>query len=250
MFKDAFEALGVKVVPMGLSEVYLALSRSQIDGQDNGFDLSLSFKWHEVAKFWSATDHCYELATWYISEKVWLQLSADDRDVFKRAAKEGGLIATKLGEQIDAGGVEDLKKAGVTYVKPDLKHFRKAFANAHKPYEGKQWPVGLVNKYPRAADLGSAITCADAEPGPMLKIEIFLRAIERVAAVGCDPRRHHHGDCHRAACRPPLVDLPWDTPDKSRGLQSYGSVSWGRRWRSQTAPPFASISSTMCFRRV
>ena len=146
MFKDAFEALGVKVVPMGLSEVYLALSRSQIDGQDNGFDLSLSFKWHEVAKFWSATDHCYELATWYISEKVWLQLSADDRDVFKRAAKEGGLIATKLGEQIDAGGVEDLKKAGVTYVKPDLEPFRKAFANAHKPYEGKQWPVGLVDK--------------------------------------------------------------------------------------------------------
>jgi len=57
MFKDAFEALGVKVVPMGLSDVYLALSRGQVDGQDNGFDLSLSFKWHEVAKFWSATDH-------------------------------------------------------------------------------------------------------------------------------------------------------------------------------------------------
>ena len=79
MFKDAFEALGVKVVPMGLSDVYLALSRGQVDGQDNGFDLSLSFKWHEVAKFWSATDHCYELATWYMSDKLWQQLGGDDR---------------------------------------------------------------------------------------------------------------------------------------------------------------------------
>lgn len=146
MFKDAFEALGVKVVPMGLSDVYLALSRGQVDGQDNGFDLSLSFKWHEVAKYWSATDHCYELATWYISEKLWQQIAPEDRALFKRAAREGGIVATKLGEAIDANGVEELKKADVTYVKADIDAFRKAFENVHKPYEGKQWPAGLVEQ--------------------------------------------------------------------------------------------------------
>jgi len=140
------EGLGVKVVPMGLSEVYLALSRGQVDGQDNGFDLSLSFKWHEVAKYWSATDHCYELATWYISEKLWQQLAPEDKALFQRAAKEGGIVVTKLGEQIDANGIEELKKAGVTYTKPDLELFRKAFENAHKAYEGKQWPAGLVDQ--------------------------------------------------------------------------------------------------------
>lgn len=146
MFKDAFEALGVKVVPMGLSDVYLALSRGQVDGQDNGFDLSLSFKWHEVAKHWSATDHCFELATWYISDKLWMQLPVEDRALFQKAAKEGGLVATKIGEQIDAGGIEELKKADVAYVKPDVSAFRKAFENVHKSYEGKQWPAGLVDK--------------------------------------------------------------------------------------------------------
>lgn len=146
MFKDAFEALGVKVVPMGLSEVYLALSRNQVDGQDNGFDLSLSFKWHEVAKYWSATDHCFELATWYISEKLWQQMTAEDKALFQKAAKAGGLVVTKLGEEIDSNGIEELKKHGVTYTKPDIDAFRKAFANAHKSYEGKQWPAGLVDK--------------------------------------------------------------------------------------------------------
>lgn len=146
MFKDAFEGLGVKVVPMGLSEVYLALSRNQVDGQDNGFDLSLSFKWHEVAKYWSATDHCYELATWYMSDKLWQQLTPEDKALFQRAAKEGGIVVTKLGEQLDANGIEELKKAGVTYTKPDLEPFRKAFENAHKAYEGKQWPAGLVDQ--------------------------------------------------------------------------------------------------------
>jgi len=131
---------------MGLADVYQALSRGQIDGQDNGFDLSLSFKWHEVAKYWSATNHCYELATWYVSDKLWQTMTAADRDTFKRAANEGGLVATRLGEEIDRNGIEELKKAGVTYVVPDIPAFREAFKDVHKPYEGKVWPVGLVDK--------------------------------------------------------------------------------------------------------
>lgn len=146
MFRAAFESLGVKVVPMGLSDIYMSLDRGQVDGQDNGFDLSLSFKWHEVAKYWSATDHCFELATWYASEKVWKAMSAEDQALFKRAATEGGLVATTLGAEIDRNGIDELKKAGVTYTVPDIAAFRAAFADAHKPYEGKVWPAGLVDK--------------------------------------------------------------------------------------------------------
>ena len=41
IFRETFEAVGVKVVPLGLNEVYMALSRGQVEGQDNGFDLTL-----------------------------------------------------------------------------------------------------------------------------------------------------------------------------------------------------------------
>ena len=146
MFRAAFEPLGVKVVPMGLSDIYLAMSRGQIDGQDNGFDLSLTFKWHEVAKYWSATGHVYELATWYISEKLWQTLTPADQAVFKRAAREGGAVTTRLGEEIDRGGIEAIKASGGTYTVPDVAAFRAAFKDVHKPYEGKVWPAGLVDK--------------------------------------------------------------------------------------------------------
>ena len=146
MFRAAFEPLGVKVVPMGLSDVYLAMSRGQIDGQDNGFDLSLTFKWQEVAKYWSATGHVYELATWYISDKLWQTISPADQALFKRAAREGGAVATKLGEEIDRGGIDAIKAAGGTYTVPDVAAFRAAFKDVHKPYEGKVWPAGLVEK--------------------------------------------------------------------------------------------------------
>ena len=146
IFRDTFEALGVKVVPLGLNEVYMALSRGQVDGQDNGFDLTVSFRFHEVSKYWSATDHVYDVAAWYISEKRWKTLSKEQQDLFKRAAQIGGKVATDLGEQIDAQGLDDLKKAGVTYVVPDKAAFEVAWKDVYKSYEGKVWPVGLVEK--------------------------------------------------------------------------------------------------------
>ena len=146
IFRDTFEALGVKVVPLGLNEVYMALSRGQVDGQDNGFDLTLTFRFQEVSKYWSATDHVYDVAAWYISERRWKSLTKEQQDLFKRAAQAGGKLATDLGEQIDRQGLEELKKAGVTYVVPDKAAFEVAWKDVYKNYEGKAWPVGLVER--------------------------------------------------------------------------------------------------------
>jgi TRAP-type C4-dicarboxylate transport system substrate-binding protein len=144
IFRETFEAVGVKVVPLGLNEVYMALSRGQVDGQDNGFDLTLTFRFHEVSKFWSATDHCYDMGAFYVSERKWKTFTPEQKALFKRAAVEGGKLATQLGEEFDKRGLEELKKAGVNYVVPDKAAFEKAWANVYKSYEGKVWPDGLV----------------------------------------------------------------------------------------------------------
>jgi TRAP-type transport system periplasmic protein len=146
IFRDTFEAVGVKVVPLGLNEVYMALSRGQVDGQDNGFDLTLSFRFQEVSKFWSATDHVYDMGAFYVSERKWKTFTPEQKALFKRAAVEGGMLATQLGEELDKRGLEELKKAGVTYVVPDKAAFEKAWSNVYKNYEGKVWPEGLVQR--------------------------------------------------------------------------------------------------------
>lgn len=146
IFRDTFEAVGVKVVPLGLNEVYMALSRGQVEGQDNGFDLSLTFRFHEVSKFWSATDHAYDMGAFYVSERKWKTYTPEQKALFRKAALEGGQLATRLGEEFDARGMEELKKAGIQYVVPDREAFRKAWADVHKAYEGKAWPEGLVQR--------------------------------------------------------------------------------------------------------
>jgi tripartite ATP-independent transporter DctP family solute receptor len=144
--KATFEALGCSTVGTGISEVYLALSRGQIDGQDNGFDLSLQFKFPEVAKFWSATDHVYEFGIYCASETLWQQLTPAEQDVFRQAGQAAGNLITQLTEELDATGMRDLQAQGVQFTTPDLDAFRSALADVHKPYEGKLFPEGMVDR--------------------------------------------------------------------------------------------------------
>jgi TRAP-type C4-dicarboxylate transport system substrate-binding protein len=144
--KATFETLGCSTVGTGANEVYMALSRGQVDGQDNGFDLSFQFKWPEVAKFWSATDHVYELAVYCMSESLWQELSPEDREVFRQAGLAAGNHITELTEELDRNGMDQLKAAGVQFTNPDIEAFRAALADVHKPFEGRLLPEGLVDK--------------------------------------------------------------------------------------------------------
>ena len=146
MLRATFEAVGAKPVPMGLSDVYMALNRGNLDAQENGLDLAISFKWYEVAKYWCATDHVFEVAAWYMNERRWQSLTEEDRELFRRAAAAGGQVATDLGEALDRDAVSTLKKAGVTYVVPDAAAFQAVWSGVYKAYEGKVWPVGLVER--------------------------------------------------------------------------------------------------------
>jgi TRAP-type transport system periplasmic protein len=146
MLKATFEGLNVQVTPMGMLDIYTALSRGTVEGQDNGFDLSIPLKFQEVAKYWSATDHAYELTGWFMSDKLWGQLSPAERSAIVKAAEAGGAVTTAETRKLDAESIETIKKAGGTYIVPDREAFRAALKDVHKPYEGKMWPAGFVER--------------------------------------------------------------------------------------------------------
>ena len=142
--KLAFETMDVQIAPMGMLEIYTALSRGTIDGQDNGFDLSVPARFYEAAKFWSASDHIYELVGWAISERLWKKLSSDEQAAITDAAKQAGQVTTDLTKKLDADSLGILKTNNCTYTVPDREKFRDVLANCHKPLDGKSWPAGFV----------------------------------------------------------------------------------------------------------
>lgn len=144
MLRAMFDRLGAQSTPLGMLEIYSALSRGTVDGQDNGFDLSIPPRFHEAAKFWSATDHVNELVGFFASERLWKGLDAPDRDLFRKASREAGLVTTQLTNALDTEAIEILKQAGCTYVVPDRDAFRKAVAGVEDDLDGKMWPKGFV----------------------------------------------------------------------------------------------------------
>lgn len=129
-----------------MMEIYTALSRGTVQGQDNGFDLSMPLKFNEVARYWSATDHAYELTGWFMSEKTWKSLSDADKKALTKAAQAGGEVATVETRKLDEASIETIRKSGGTYTVPDIAAFRAALKDVHVPYEGKLWPAGMVDR--------------------------------------------------------------------------------------------------------
>ena len=146
IFDVTFRSLGVRIVPMNMTEMFTAFSAGTIEGQDNGADLSIPFKFHEVAKYWSATDHVYEQTAWYISDKLWAKLTPAQQAVFLRASVEAGKIADVEIQQLDDQVPAIMKAANATYTVPDRAAFKKAMSGVSAQFEGKVWPAGLTEQ--------------------------------------------------------------------------------------------------------
>lgn len=144
--RAAFEKLGAKPVVLGLGDTYNAIERGQVDGHENGIDAAVGYKWYEVAKYFTPTDHIYETGAFYINEKLWQSLSKEEQQIFINAAKQGGAAMTAAGEKVDAGAQKIFADNGVQVSQPDKAAFEAALADIYKRFEGKVWPEGLVER--------------------------------------------------------------------------------------------------------
>jgi len=144
VFQDTFSALGVQTVPMSMTEIYTSMSKGLVEGQDNGLDLSVPLKFHEVAKHWSATDHAYEATGWFIAEQLWQSFSDDEKAAISKAAQAGGDVTSAEEKKLEEGALALFEEAGVTYTVPDRDAFREALSGVAEKFEGTDWPEGFM----------------------------------------------------------------------------------------------------------
>lgn len=146
ILRATFDRMGARTVVMGLGDIYMAISRQQVDGQENGIDAAVGFRWYEVAKHYTQTDHVFETGTWYVNERAWQGFAAADRDLLIECARLGGADMSKAVAALEAEGAVLMKNAGATVTEPDIGAFRTALADVHKQFEGRVWPDGLVDR--------------------------------------------------------------------------------------------------------
>jgi TRAP-type transport system periplasmic protein len=113
IYISTFENLGAIVVPMSLSELYMAMQTSAVDGQENAVDLVTSYKFYEVQKYLTLSNHIY--GDWAIAFNLrkWNTLPKDLQDIVTQCARETAVFQIKLATDTENEKLALLKQKGV-----------------------------------------------------------------------------------------------------------------------------------------
>ncbi len=108
-----FKALGSNPLPMAWSEVFTALQQGTIDGQENPLSVVVSSSFYDVQKYLTITNHVYSPATLFINSNKWNELSDEQKEIVKNAAKAGQEVNRKMNEEQDNAAIAELEEKGM-----------------------------------------------------------------------------------------------------------------------------------------
>ena len=134
LYVKMVESWGAAATPMNINELYMALQTGTVDGQENPLTTYESYKFYEVVKNVSLTNHIICPNMIFINEDVWNQISEHDQEVITTAVANG--IAWEHEAQLEAEATlqESLaSEYGVTFYEVD-DTIREATVPFIKPY--------------------------------------------------------------------------------------------------------------------
>ena len=131
-----FRTLGAEASALPFPQLYGALQAGTFDGQENPIATIRSAKFAQVQKYLTMSAHVYDPAVVVMSNDAHDELSAEDREIIRDAAKTAARTSRTYAAEAEATGVAALGQAGmqvVTHI--DRARFVAALAAAGPEYE-------------------------------------------------------------------------------------------------------------------
>lgn len=113
IYVDTTNALGAIATPLPVTEVYTALETKAIDGQQTPALAALGFKFFDVQKYLSLTNHTYNPFILLMSKKFWDKLSPADQKAIQAAAYEARDYERTRSRALNVGLIADIKAKGI-----------------------------------------------------------------------------------------------------------------------------------------
>jgi TRAP-type transport system periplasmic protein len=111
-----FAAYGAQTVHMPFGSVYTSLQTGVVEFAENGFNVYLINKHYEVAPVISKTEHEANNAILWISDKLWQNLSAEQKQWVQAAADDVSAQEPKRAFDLEHAAAGKLEKVGVKIV--------------------------------------------------------------------------------------------------------------------------------------
>ena len=138
---EAWRILGANVTPITYSEIFMALKRGTVEGQENPLEVIWTSSFHEVQRYCHVTQHLLGVYMMMVNEPLYQSLPADQRQALADAAVEAGRREHELMVKYDEEFVTKLKAKGMEFVELDMEPFRsRVVGELPKRFEGKWAP--------------------------------------------------------------------------------------------------------------
>jgi len=138
LFVDTMNAMGGNGISMAYGEVFSALQTGVIDGAENNPPSFFTSNHYTTGmKYYAQTNHLIIPELLVISKVTWDKLSAEDKVLMKKVAREAQMEQRVLWDKSVADYTVKLKAAGVEFVPVDQKVFFDATAPVRAKYGAK-----------------------------------------------------------------------------------------------------------------
>jgi TRAP-type C4-dicarboxylate transport system substrate-binding protein len=138
LFVDTMNAMGGNGISMAYGEVFSALQTGVIDGAENNPpSMFTSNHYTTGTKYYAQTNHLIIPELLVMSKVAWDKLSADDKALVKKLAREAQMEQRTLWDKSVEDYSAKLKAAGVEFVAVDQKLFYDATAPVRAKYGAK-----------------------------------------------------------------------------------------------------------------
>jgi len=132
LMSDMISALGADPVELPYGQVLTGLSTRLIDGAENNWPSYVTTNHYKLAPYYTLTEHTMGPEVLVMSLRAWESLSAEDRDVFRDAARKSSTFMRGVWSGLEERSREQARAAGNTIVADfDRKPFENAMTTIH-----------------------------------------------------------------------------------------------------------------------
>lgn len=130
LWTSMFKALGASPTSININEVYSALQTKIVEGQENPLSLINLFKFYEVQKYVSFTNHMWDGFWTLANAKAWADLPKDLQEIVARNINGAALKEREDVRQLNDSLQGDLTQKGMVFNKTDAEKFRATLRTA------------------------------------------------------------------------------------------------------------------------
>ena len=145
---ETFKVLGASPTPIAFGEVYFSLQTNVVDGQENPLTTIYTYKFFEVQKYITLSNHQTSTLMILANDKKWNGLAEEQRAVISSVLRKNLEAYDKKLIAGDAAIVDTLKQKGLTILKfsdEDRENIKKTVQQIYPMFEAK-WGAGTVGK--------------------------------------------------------------------------------------------------------